>query len=151
MKTPREVLFERHQSAQPKLDAVRQEALMAVGESSAEVRPRESVSEPCAPKWTAWRGPAHARMCGVRELLLSFRWHLVGMSAVWLLVVLLNLDHSPTLAQNIVKENIPSPQRLLASLRENRRQLLELIEPPVVEPAPVPPRRSELQAASLMA
>jgi len=149
MKTPREVLFERHQSAQPKLDAVRQEALMAVGESSAEVRPRESVSEPCAPKWTAALHPAERP--GLRELLLSFQWHLVGMSAIWLLVVLLNLDHSPTLAPNIVKENIPSPQRLLTSLRENRRQLLELIEPPVVEPAPVPPRRSELQAASLMA
>jgi len=73
------------------------------------------------------------------------------MSAVWLLVVLLNLDQSPTLAQNIVKENIPSPQRLLASLRENRRQLLELIEAPVIEPAPVPPRRSELRAVSLKA
>ena len=151
MKTPREVLFERHQSAQPKLDAVRQEALTALGESSAEVRPRGSVSGPCAPKWTSERRPAPARMCGVREFLLSFRWHLAGMSAVWLLVVLLNRDHSPALAQNIVKENIPSPQRLLASLRENRRQLLELIEAPVIEPAPVPPRRSELQAASLMA
>jgi len=151
MKTPREVLFERHQSAEPKLDAIRQAALAALGQRRAEVRVRESVSEPCAPRWTSWRGPAHARMCGVRELLLSFRWHLAGMSAVWLLVVLLNLDHSPTLAQNIVKENIPSPQRLLASLRENRRQLLELIEAPVIEPAPVPPRRSELQAASLMA
>ena len=151
MKTPREVLLERHISAEPNLDAIRQEALAALGQRSDQVRVRESVSEPCAPRRAALRRPAHARMCGVRELLLSFRWHLAGMSAVWLLVVLLNLDHSPTLAQNIVKENIPSPQRLLASLRENRRQLLELIEPPVVEPAPVPPRRSELRAASLMA
>ncbi len=149
MKTPREVLFERHQSAQPKLDAVRQETLTALGESSAEVRPRESVSEPCAPKWIPALHPPERP--GLRELLLSFRWHLVGMSAVWLLVVLLNLDQSPTLAQNIVKENIPSPQRLLASLRENRRQLLELIEAPVIEPAPVPPRRSELRAVSLKA
>ena len=149
MKTPREVLFERHQSAEPKLDAIRQAALAALGQRRAEVRVRESVSEPCAPRWTAALRPADRP--GVRELLLSFRWHLAGMSAVWLLVVLLNRDHSPALAQNIVKENIPSPQRLLASLRENRRQLLELIEAPVIEPAPVPPRRSELQAASLMA
>src|SRR6266702_2929311 len=73
MKTPREVLFERHQSAEPKLDAIRQAAVAALGQRRAEVRVRESVSEPCAPRRTSALRPADRP--GVRELLLSFRWH----------------------------------------------------------------------------
>ena len=81
----------------------------------------------------------------LRRLLRSLRWHLAGMSTVWLIVLLLNMDHSPVAPQNLARENIPSPQQLLASLRENRRLLLEMIGPPVNEPAAIPPRRSQLQ------
>jgi hypothetical protein len=79
------------------------------------------------------------------------------MSAVWLVVALLNVEPSPAPA-NIMssQKDSPSPRQLLMALRENRRQLLELIEPPVTEPAPpprapVPPPRSELRSATAMA
>ena len=53
------------------------------------------------------------------------------MSAVWLVIALLNLNigHSTGPAAVIPREKIPSAQIILASLRENRRELLEMIQP----------------------
>ena len=88
---------------------------------------------------------------GLREMLLSLRWHLAGMSVAWMLVALSNIDHSPSPVATVARERIPSPQQLLAAIRENPRQLLELMELPVAEPAPapsigIPQRRGELQS-----
>jgi hypothetical protein len=95
---------------------------------------------------------------GIREMLLSFRWHLAGMSAAWVLVALLNIDRSSSQVAAMAKEKIPSPQQLLAALRENRRQIAELLESPatVSEPSPAPPsfvpkRRGEIQSPSAKA
>ena len=65
-----------------------------------------------------------------REFFLSLRWHLAGMSAAWLVIVLLNLNvgHSVSLASAVPVGKIPSAQIILASLRENRRELLETIQ-----------------------
>jgi len=100
-------------------------------------------------------GPAFSARC--RKILYPLRWHLAGMSAVWLVVALLNVEPSPA-STNMMssQKDSPSPRQLLMALRENRRQLLELIEPPVTEPAPpprapVPPPRSELRSATVMA
>ena len=67
----------------------------------------------------------------LRELLFSLRWHLAGMSAVWLVVAFLSLNagHSASLAASVPAQKIPSAQIIMASLRENRRQLLELMQP----------------------
>jgi len=92
-----------------------------------------------------------------RDTLYSLRWHLAGMSAVWLVVALLNVEPSPASANIMSRQkDSPSPRQLLMALRENRRQLLELIEPPATEPAPpprapLPPPRSELRSATVMA
>jgi hypothetical protein len=100
-------------------------------------------------------GPAFSARC--REILYPLRWHLAGMSAVWLVVALLNVEPSPA-STNMMssQKDSPSPRQLLMALRENRRQLLELIEPPVTEAAPpprapVPPPRSELRSVTVMA
>ncbi len=99
--------------------------------------------------------PAFSARC--REILYPLRWHLAGMSAVWLVVALLNAEPSPAPAVVMSREkDSPSARQLLMALRENRRQLLELIEPPVTEPAPpprapVPPPRTELRSATVMA
>jgi len=142
MKTPRELLLERHRSAEPKLDAIRQKALANRDQASAQ----EALPE------HNWSMVA----VSIRQVLRQFRWHLAGLSAGWLLIALLNIDPSPASATTIAKENIPSPRQLLASLRENRRQLLELMEPAVADPAPAahplaPPRRSELQTSNALA
>ena len=118
MKTPREILIKRHQSVEPKLDAIRQSAVAAV----AAVCDRRGADSSAVAD----------RRYSLRELLISLRWHLAGMSAVWVVVALLQLDvsHSPGPTAAIPMRKIPSAQIIMASLRENRRLLWELIQPP---------------------
>jgi hypothetical protein len=116
MKTPREILFERHQAAEPKLDAIRRTAVATLGDPGSAKAGDSSAVTDGGGSW--------------REFLLSLRWHLAGMSAVWLVIVLLNLNvgHSVSLASAVPAGKIPSAQIILASLRENRRELLETIQ-----------------------
>ena len=110
MKTPREILFQKHQAAEPKLDEIRR---AVIGEG-------RRVADPATLPALSWG-----------EFLISLRWHLAGMSAAWLVIVLLNLSigHSTSLAATLPAAKIPAPQIILASLRENRRELLEMIQP----------------------
>ncbi len=113
MKTPRDILLARHQAAAPKLDAIRETAVAAVGD-------RHNARAIDADRGHNWR-----------EFFVSLRWHLAGMGTAWLVIVLLNLNvgHSVSLASAMPREKIPSAQIILASLRENRRELLEMIQP----------------------
>lgn len=114
MKTPRDVLLERHQAAESKLDAIRQTAVASVCD-------RRAAGQPVVTD----------RRFNLRELFLSLRWHLAGMGAAWLVIALLNLNvgHSTHLASAMPREKIPPAQIILASLLENRRELLEMIQP----------------------
>ncbi len=114
MKTPREILLERHQAAAPKLDAIRETAVASVGHHR--IEDSTAVTD---------------RRYNLREFLFSLRWHLAGMSATWLVIAFLSLNagHSPGLAASAPVQKIPSAQIIMASLRENRRQLLEMIQP----------------------
>lgn len=114
MKTPREILFQKHQAVEPKLDAIRE---MAVASLAIRSRVNQLAVTDRRYHWREW--------------LFSLRWHLAGMSAVWIVIVLLNLNlsHSTNLAATIPAAKIPPPQIILASLRENRRELLELMQP----------------------
>jgi hypothetical protein len=131
VKTPREILLERHGSAEPKLDAIRQNLL---AQKSAET------------------APLSARL--IRELLLPLRWHLAGISAVWLMVALLSADPASTPVM-AAAEPPSTPRQLIAVLTENRRQLVEMIEPNGTELAPAPQpfaprRRSDAQPISVV-
>ena len=91
-----------------------------------------------------------------REVLFPWRWHLAGMGAAWLLIAGLNTSQSSGSAPPVVKQTTPSATQVLMALRENRRQLLELIEPNATEASPtlpafVPRRRSELVSPGAMA
>jgi hypothetical protein len=122
MKTPRELLLQRHQAIEPKLNAVRQNALVALE------RPGMAQS---------WR-----------MFVFSLRWHLAGISAVWIAVLLLNLGSPPGSTVVIAREKIPTARVLLEALLKNRRELLELTETPAANEFTAPlPRRSEIQAA----
>ena len=103
MKTPREILLNRHRHAQPKLDAIRHAVL------AGQTQPADTSAS-------------------LREILRSLRWHLIGMSAIWLLVLILHTDsgHVPTLASATPKP--PPPQVMLASMREHRRMLSEMAD-----------------------
>src|SRR3989442_12539758 len=132
MKTPREILFQRHQAVEPKLDAVRQHALARLAteqNQAAQTRVANSVA------YAAHFETSYPRWC---RLLVSLRWHLAGLSAAWLLIALLNIDHSSAQPSSVQGQNSPSPKQLLTAVRENRRQLSELIETPLSPPVPVP-------------
>ncbi len=134
MKKPREILFERHRAAEPNLDTLRQKTIARFATAPAV----NSRTRPSAP--SLWR-----------DLLLSLRWHLAGLSAAWLIVLVLNIDHSQAPSPVLAKQNIPSPQQLLAALRENRRQILELTGARVVAGVLEARPRSEVAAAVKMA
>lgn len=120
MKTPREILLEQHEAVAPKLDAIRAGVVAGLARPPA----RETVS---------WR-----------ELVRSLRWHLAGLGAAWAVVVILNMDQSPGAVAKLSRDKIPTPQQLWASLRENRRLLLEYGDAPVAEVVAAPGRRSEI-------
>ena len=141
MKTLREVLFEKHQAAEPRLDAIREQVVAGLTpdrNAEAPVRSQRMASN-WQPATSAWR-----------QFLWSLRWHLAGGSAVGLVALLLNMDPTPDLTQGVARQDAPSPQQFLAALRENQRQLRELIAAPISEPAPEPPElkpspRSQIQ------
>jgi hypothetical protein len=150
MKRLREVLLEKHQAAEPKLDAIREQvtAGLAAGTADAPARAKEMER--------SWQPDASAFQVGWRRFLWSLRWHLAGLSAVWLVAIFLNLDHTPDPVQGVTRRDAPSPRQLLAALRENQRQLRELIAAPASEPAPEPPKltpspRSEIRPFSIAA
>ena len=132
MKTLREILFEKHQGAESKLDAIREQVvagLLPDGNAEAPVRSKRMASD-WHPETSAWR-----------QFLWSLRWHLAAVSAVWLVALLLNMDPTPDLTHGVARQDAPSQQQLLAALRENQRQLRELTAAPISELAPEPRER----------
>lgn len=125
MKTPREILLKRHGEMEHRLDGVRRAALNTITK-----KPESSGLSLC-------------------EWLRSFRWHAVGLGAAWLIIVLLHVDsrRAPGAMAAIPTAKIPPPQVIMATLRENRRQLSEMIgadTPAAKAPELFPPRpRSE--------
>ena len=144
MKTPREVLFGQHQAAEAKLDAIREKVVAGLA-PDALVRTKQIP--PAVPR------EASALEAGWRQFWWSMRWHLAGLSAVWLVVMALSFDTSPAPTHAVGREDAPSQRQLLAALRENQRQLRELIGAPAAEPAseprkPTPSPRSQIQLLS---
>jgi hypothetical protein len=133
VRTLREVLSERHQAVEPKLDAIRERVIAG-------------MTSPLRDRGT------FAPQVGWRLFLWSTRWHLAGLGGAWVVVLLINFGHAPELAQAAPRRDAPSAQQLLAALRENQRQLRELIAAPASEPAPEPPKpnpspRSQIQVS----
>ena len=145
MKTPREVLFGQHQAAEPKLDAIRER----VGADLAPDAPVRATRTPPAVS----RG-ASVLEAGWRQFLWSLRWHLAGLSAAWLVVMALSIGSVPAPTPRLARQDASSPRQMLAALRENQRQLRELIGAPAAEPAPEPQKpapspRSQIQPFSM--
>jgi hypothetical protein len=143
MKTLREVLLARHRAAEPKLDKIREQVLanLAAGATS----PLPSRNRP----QNREVGGGHA----FREILVSIRWHLTGLSAAWGIILLLGFASRETPDLTGLQQAQISLRQLMLTLRENRRQLLEFSsstgapEPAAPKPAQ-PQHRSELQVPS---
>jgi len=127
MKTPREILLRQHQSASPKLDAIRTEVVAG-------------IARPPTAETVSWRDMAR-----------SLRWHLAAWSAAWVVVMILSIDHSHSPVAMIPRDKSPSPQKIWASLREHRRLLLEFGDAEPGETPAVPGRRSEIEPKQVVA
>jgi len=125
MKTPREVLLEKHQTVVPKLDRIRRKVLAR--ELRARTSPHAWLSGWLAVPW--------------RELIWPCRRIWAGLAMVWLVIFAVNhslRDHSPTVATKALE---PSPELILAFWRQEQL-LAELIEPH--PPRVVVPRKPAL-------
>jgi len=124
MKTPREILFERHQAAQPKLDRIRRRAL-SLGLS---------------------REPGAGLVCLWQRLIWPCRRAWAGLAAIWVLLLALNAG-----MRDSSRASLPArlaPERAAAqTLFQQRRLLAELLEaaapPPTERPRPVARPRSQ--------
>jgi hypothetical protein len=125
MKTLKELLFERHRQAEPGLDLARKEFLARLGVKQSP-RPQSRGLH------SFWD-----------EYLLPLRWHLAGMSVVWLLVLMLHLDVSPAPAAAVARQQAPGPRQVVAALHHNWQEVLDLKRPAAAAPVALPPRRSE--------
>ncbi len=135
MRTLREVLFAKHQAAGPKLDALRERVIehLSLDRSSAAVPWSQTAGEPPP--------TALALAPGLRQFLWSLRWHVAGLSAAWVVILVLSTGDGPRPVQiGRNKREMPSPQQSLAALRESHRQLRELLEAPAREPVLEPPK-----------
>jgi len=137
MKTPREILFERHQSAEPRLDAIRRQVLAEhlktdAADGNRQRQPSFSLPFVLAKLW--------------QELVWPCRRFWIGVAAVWVVILALALittAEAPKVAA--YKPPAPNPEVLMA-LREQRNlldQLLEPVAPPPVSSSPPPGPRSE--------
>jgi hypothetical protein len=125
MKTPKEILQERHQRMEHKLNAVRRKALASME--------RPNLLET------------------YRQFAISMRWHIAGLSAVWMVILLLNFNESTPSAGAGKVGKAPPARIILVSLLKNRRELRELTEMPAAIEPPSPPsttRRSDLHTVT---
>jgi hypothetical protein len=131
MKTPREVLLARHQAAGAKLDRIRSEVLAGLSRP-----PAREGSLPVAVLLTLWR-----------ELIWPCRRTWVGLTAVWMALVVFNVAQTES-ARPAVAKSATSPAETQMALLEQQRLLTELIGPsPQPSPA-APPRRPKNQPRS---
>jgi hypothetical protein len=162
MKTPREVLLNRHQAVVPKLDALRRKVTERLSTEREEIREdgtctrlRARMEERAGGGWPARVAPRHGpwRWLTVpwRELIWPCRRIWAGLAAVWIIVLAVNLslgDRSSAVAH---QASAPSPEMMLAFWRQEQF-LAELIEPrpprPAAPPKPALPQpRSQGRAA----
>jgi len=128
------LLFERHRAAEPELDLARRQFLARL----------EGVRLPVERERRGFE-----RLW--REHVLPLRWHLAGMSGVWLAVLLLNVQPSSVPVAPVAKASLPATPQALIVLRQHRQEILELTESAPAAPMGLPPRRSETLRATAMA
>jgi hypothetical protein len=113
MKTPRELLLERHRQANPQLDALRDRAV-----ADMKVSRREGQS----------RFVRLAESC--REFLRIPRIAWAGIGAAWTVIIALNIASSEKPATPLVAAATGSPKRspeILQALREQKRLFAEMV------------------------
>jgi hypothetical protein len=119
MKTPRDILFARHQAVAPKLDVIRHEVVAGLNHQGTKAQSRtENLVSWC--------------LGGSNKLWLELVWPCrriwAGLATVWILIFIVNFsqhDKSEAMAR---KTPSPSPEMILA-FRQQEKLLAELIGP----------------------
>jgi hypothetical protein len=141
MKTPREILFARHQAAEPRLDALRQTFVAAVCDRRhSTVNSEERRSQTAATM--AWC--LHCLTTPWRELILPSRRIWTGLTATWILVFIINVAQrdpvSSVTGQPVhsapVMMSWQTQQRLINELLADRSAPPEADRPRNVTPRP---------------
>jgi hypothetical protein len=126
MKTPREVLFERHWAARPKLDAIRREMVAKINHQGTKAQ-SEKIN------LASWCFGGLGKIW--RELILPSRRIWAGLAAVWVLLLAVNLSQRDHPEAPMAKASTPA--EMAASFQEQQELLAQLIgpnEPAVAEP-----------------
>ena len=120
MKTPREILFQRHQSAAPKLDAIRREVVKVAADVNRRKQPVREL--------TFAATLANAIRLSFRELIWPCRRTWTALAAVWVLIFIFNVSQRDKSELAARKLPPPSPEMIMA-LRQQEKLLAELIGP----------------------
>jgi hypothetical protein len=132
MKTPREILLQRHRAAAPQLDAIREAVVR-------ELNPPAATPAPVPVHLVSWFRDGASTLW--RELFWSCRRTWAGLAAVWLGLLVFNaLQTGP--AAPVLAQAAPAADVRLAFL-EQQKLLAELAGPRLPVPAVEPPRRQE--------
>lgn len=119
MKTPRELLLDRHASVEPQLDALRRRALDAVPHPAARTH-----------------GSAD-RIGLLRTALAPWSRHAFGLLAAWTVIVVLQFQSErPGTGEPTAPHTLRNPHSLLAQMEAHRRQIRELLSPEGELPSP---------------
>ena len=121
MKTPRELLLERHQATMPKLDAIRREVV----EVAADVNRRKQTVRDL----TFAAALANAIRLSFLELVWPCRRTWAALAAVWIALFIFNVSQRDKAELAARKLPPPSPEAIMA-WRQQERLLAELIGSP---------------------
>jgi hypothetical protein len=134
MKTPREVILERHQAAEARLMAIRAEDLAA--KANGQRRPSLSLADAAHKFWL--------------EAIWPWRRVWTGVGAAWVVILGMNLVISDP-SQPVASQSRPSPEAQ-AVLQQQEQLLTQLLgtdtPPPPARPKPSGPR-SALEPAGI--
>lgn len=122
MKTPRQILLERHRAAETKLDRIRQEVV-------AQIQRSQRNDEAITSSQTDDRRPPESFVARLwLELIWVNRGFWAGLSAVWLLIIALNQAAAEGVPTGPAGSMADVPA-MLAIVQEQKRLALDLSEP----------------------
>jgi len=114
MKTPRDILFARHQAAAPKLDAIRRDVLnIELRDGRRVAVPKFRVADTATLPILIWR-----------ELIFPCRRIWTGLAAVWILLFIVNLSQRDG-SQTMMVKSAPTAEMVM-TFRDQQKLLDEL-------------------------
>jgi hypothetical protein len=116
MKTPRDILFARHQTAAPELDAVRRSVVIELNNKGAKAQSgSENFASSC--------------LCCLDQIWLELVWPCrriwTGLAAIWILIFIVNFSQRDSSQVHLAKSS--SPAAMTMTLRDQQKLLNELL------------------------